>query len=133
MILRQIDIWPMPPQIHHTPYILHPIVLGNSHQKFSNLIQLSIVHIVDEARTIDGILGMEHVTGRRIIYDDDLTQIAIQQAQILDVIAFVEDAGFAKEAGAYDAMRVEEIEQNVGVLVETGGVDYDFVMLRHFQ
>ena len=30
-------------------------------------------------------------------------------------------------------MRIEQVEQNVGILVQTGSVDDDFVMLGHFE
>ena len=30
-------------------------------------------------------------------------------------------------------MRIEQVEQNVGILVQTGSVDDDFIMLGHFE
>ena len=107
MLLGQIDIRPMPPQIDNPPQI--PDVL-HAQQKLSNMIQFPIGDVIDEARAIDGILRMEEVTRRAVIDDYHIRQLAIQQAQILDVIPLVEDATLAEEAGAYSPMGIEEVE-----------------------
>mmetsp|Transcript_22368 Transcript_22368/g.35192 ORF Transcript_22368/g.35192 Transcript_22368/m.35192 type:complete len:271 (+) Transcript_22368:880-1692(+) len=120
----------MPPQIHRPPQICH---IRHPHQELANVIQLPIAHIVDKTGTIDCILGMKQITRRTIVDDDTLAQIPIQQGQVLDVVALVEDARFAEEAGAYDTLGVEEVEEDVGVLVERGGIDDDLVVFGHFK
>mmetsp|Transcript_24022 Transcript_24022/g.43083 ORF Transcript_24022/g.43083 Transcript_24022/m.43083 type:complete len:226 (-) Transcript_24022:759-1436(-) len=120
----------MPPQINRPPQILHIL---HPHQKLANMIQLPIRHIVNKTRTINRILRMKQITRRTIINNDTLGQIAIEQTQILHVVPLVKDAGFAKEAGADDAVGIEEVEEDVGVLVEAGSVDDDFVVFGHFE
>mmetsp|Transcript_19250 Transcript_19250/g.41889 ORF Transcript_19250/g.41889 Transcript_19250/m.41889 type:complete len:293 (-) Transcript_19250:44-922(-) len=130
VILGQVHIRPMPPQIHRPSQIHH---IRHTHQELANVIQLPIADIVDKTSAIDGILRMKQITRRTIINDDTLAQIPIQQGQVLDVVALVEDARFAEEAGAYDTVGIEEVEEYVGVLVEGGSIDDDLVVLGHFE
>ena len=130
MFLGEIDVRPMPPQIDRPPQVhdvLHP------HQKLANVIQLPIAHVVYEARAIDRILGMEHVARGRIVNDDALGKVPVEQAQVLDVISLVKDARLTEESGAYDAVGIEQVEEDVGVLVEGCGVDDDLVVLGHLE
>mmetsp|Transcript_16022 Transcript_16022/g.38273 ORF Transcript_16022/g.38273 Transcript_16022/m.38273 type:complete len:599 (-) Transcript_16022:236-2032(-) len=76
---------------------------------------------------------MEDVRARGVVNNDGLRQVAVQQAQVLDVVALVVDAGLAEQPGADGLVRVEEVEEGVGVLVEGGGVHDDLVVLGHLD
>lgn len=59
---------------------------------------------------------MEDVGGGRVVHDDDLAEVAAQPAQVLDVVAAVEDAGLPEEAAAEGTPLVQQVRDGVGVL-----------------
>lgn len=59
---------------------------------------------------------MEDVGGRRVVYDDDFTELPAQPAEVFDVVSSVEDAGLPEEAGAKHPPLVQQVGHGVGVL-----------------
>lgn len=76
---------------------------------------------------------MEDVRAGAVVDDDGLLQVPVEQAQVLDVVALVVDAGLAEEAGPDGVLRIEQVEEGIGVLVEGGGVDHHLVVLGHLD
>lgn len=63
-----------------------------------------------------GVVRVEDVGGGRVVHDDDLVEVAAQAAQVLDVVASVEDARLAEQAAAEGTPLVQEVGDGVGVL-----------------
>lgn len=68
------------------------------------------------ARSTHRVVGVEDVGGGGVVHDDDLAEVSTQAAQVLDVVASVEDAGLPEEAGAESAPLVQEVGDGVRVL-----------------
>lgn len=84
---------PLPPSVAQSPDIVSVL---DSRQEGSDLIQLSVALIIDPGSAINGVFWMEHIRSWRVINDDGLGKVTIQQAEILDVVSFVVDTGFAE-------------------------------------
>ena len=54
---------------------------------------------------------MEDVRAGAVVDDDGLLQVPVEQAQVLDVVALVVDAGLAEEAGPDGVLRIEQVEE----------------------
>ncbi len=61
---------------------------------------------------------MKDVGGRRVVHDEDPVELPAQAAQVLDVVAAVEDAGLAEQARVEHVPLVEQVGHRVGVLAE---------------
>lgn len=59
---------------------------------------------------------MKNVGGGRVVYDDDLSEVATQAAQVFDVITPVKDAGLAEEAATESPPLIQEVRNRVCVL-----------------
>lgn len=62
------------------------------------------------------IVGVKHVGGGGVVYDDDLREVATQAAQVFDVITPVKDAGLAEEAATESPPLIQEVRNRVCVL-----------------
>ena len=121
---------PVAPHVGNTPHVIDG---AYALEEGPDLIQLAILRIVNKRRAVNSIFRMEDVRARGVVNNDGLRQVAVQQAQVLDVVALVVDAGLAEQPGADGLVRVEEVEEGVGVLVEGGGVHDDLVVLGHLD
>lgn len=72
-------------------------------------------------RDAHGVVRVEDVGSGRVVHDDDLAKVAAQPAQVLDVVATVEDAGLPEEAAAEGAPLVQQVGDGVGVLPRPPG------------
>jgi hypothetical protein len=102
-------------------------------QELTDRRELPVIHVVNEARAADGVPRVEDVRHGRVVDDDRLRDVAVQQRQVLDVVALVLHAVLAVQSIANDAFRVEFVEQRVGVFTETGRVHDDLVVLGHLD
>ena len=59
---------------------------------------------------------MEYVGGWRVVHDEDLVQLPAQPAEVLDVVAAVEDAGLAEQPGVEHVPLVQEVRYRISVL-----------------
>lgn len=75
------------------------------------------------------VVRVEDVGGRGVVHDDDLVQVATQAAQVLHVVAPVEDAGLPEQAAAESAPLVQEVGDGVCILKQT----YSFVLSFTFD
>lgn len=62
------------------------------------------------------VVGVKNVGGGGVVHDDDLGEVAAQAAQVLHVVAPVEDAGLAEQTAAERPPLVQEVGDGVGVL-----------------
>ena len=60
-------------------------------------------------------------------------ELNINSPQILDVIALVIDAGFAEQSGADGLLRIEQVEEGIGILIKRRRVHDDLVMFGHLN
>lgn len=63
---------------------------------------------------------MEDVRGRRVVDDDDSTELPAQAAEVFDVVSSVENAGFPEEPGAEHPPLVQQVCHGIGILVGDG-------------
>lgn len=63
---------------------------------------------------------MKDVRSGRVVDNDDAVEVTAEPAEVLDVVAAVEDARFAEETRSEDAPLVEQVRHRVGVLGQTG-------------
>lgn len=63
-----------------------------------------------------GVLGVEDVGGRRVVYDDDFAELPAQSAEVFDVVSPVENAGFPEEPRAEHPPLVQQVGHWVGIL-----------------
>jgi len=98
------EMRPIAPHVGNSPHVVDG---AYALEEGPDLVQLAIVRIVDERGAVDGILRVEDVRAGRVVDDDALRQVAVQQAQVLDVVALVVDAGLAEQPGADGLVRVE--------------------------
>ena len=125
-----VNIGPLFPEIGCASNIFHVL---DSLQKRPNLIQFSILRIVDEGGTINGILGVEDVRARRVINDNGLSQVAIDETKILNVVAFVIHTRLAEETSTNHTVGIQEVQQRISILIEASSVDDNFVVFGHFR
>lgn len=62
------------------------------------------------------IVGVKNVGGGGVVYDDDLSEVATQAAQVLDVVAPVKDAGLAKQSATESPPLIQEVRNRVCIL-----------------
>lgn len=62
------------------------------------------------------VLGVEDVGGRRVVDDDDFSELPAQSAEVFDVVSPVENAGFPEEPGAEHPPLVQQVGHRVGIL-----------------
>lgn len=62
------------------------------------------------------IVGVKNVGGGGVVYDDDLSEVATQAAQVLDVVAPVKDAGLAEESATESPPLIQEVRNRVCIL-----------------
>lgn len=63
---------------------------------------------------------MEDVRGRRVVYDDDSTELPAQPAEVFHVISSVENAGFPEEPGSEHPPLVQQVCYGIGILMGRG-------------
>mmetsp|Transcript_29146 Transcript_29146/g.62451 ORF Transcript_29146/g.62451 Transcript_29146/m.62451 type:complete len:209 (-) Transcript_29146:672-1298(-) len=129
-VFREIDHRPIPPLRSEPADVL---CILDARQKRSDLVEFSVSRIVDKGRAINGILRVEQIRIWRVIYDDGTLQIPVQDVQVLHVVPLVKDTRLPEQPVPYDLVSVQQIQQRVGVLVETGGVYHNLVVFGHFQ
>ena len=98
---------PVAPHVGNAPHVIDG---AYALEEGPDLIQLTIFRVVNKRRAVDGIFRMENIRARGVVNNDGLRQVAVQQAQVLDVVALVVDAGLAEQPGADGLVRVEEVE-----------------------
>lgn len=62
------------------------------------------------------IVGVKNVGGGGVVYDDDLSEVATQAAQVLDVVAPVKDAGLAEQSATESSPLIQEVRNRVCIL-----------------
>ena len=67
---------PVAPHVGDSPHIVN---VANTLEEGSDLVQLAIVGVINERGAIDGILGMEDVRAGRVINNDALGKVTVQQ------------------------------------------------------
>mmetsp|Transcript_28771 Transcript_28771/g.77932 ORF Transcript_28771/g.77932 Transcript_28771/m.77932 type:complete len:244 (+) Transcript_28771:1068-1799(+) len=106
---------------------------SNTLQERPNLIELPVSWIVNEGRTINSIFRMEKVRVRRVVNDNRFRQVSVQDRQVLHVISLVKDTGLPEQSVADHLLWIQQIQEWVCVLVETGCVYDNLVVFRHFD
>lgn len=66
------------------------------------------------------VLRVEDVRGRRVVDDDDSTELPAQSAEVFDVVSSVENAGFPEEPGAEHPPLVQQVCHGIGILIGDG-------------
>lgn len=74
---------------------------------------------------------MEDVGGRRVVHDDDAAQVAAQAAQVLHIVAPMEDTGLAEEPGTERPPFIQQVGHGVRVLGQAGGEENALEELSH--
>lgn len=62
------------------------------------------------------ILRVEDVRGRRVVDDDDSTELPAQSAEVFDVVSSVENAGFPEEPSAEHPPLVQQVGHGISIL-----------------
>lgn len=65
-----------------------------------------------------GILRVEDVGGRWVVYNDDFTELPAQSAEVFDVVSSVENTGFPEEPSAKYPPLVQQVCHRVSILNE---------------
>lgn len=63
---------------------------------------------------------MKDVGGRGVIQDESLAKVPAQPAQVLNITALVEDAGFAEQTGTEHTALVQQVSHWVRILKGVG-------------
>ena len=95
--------------------------------------QLVVLRIIIPAQDWQTVLGLELVAIRRVINDDNVFHATTDALHILYKLPIEEGAMLSEQPLRGDTLRVEHVHQRDGIFAKTGGENYDFVVLAHFN
>ena len=78
-VYNTVDATEMRPVSPHVGASPHIVDVAYTLEEGSDLVQLAIVGVINERGAVDGILGMEDVRAGRVINNDALSKVAVQQ------------------------------------------------------
>lgn len=111
-------------------YIVHT---AYQFEKSVNGIQFAITRVVDKAGTSNGVTWVEEIWHGRIVDDDALSEVAIDQRQVFDVVSIMQDTVFTVQSMTNGSFRVQSVQKRIRVFTQTSSVDDNFVVLCHFS
>jgi len=79
-------------------------------------VELAVLRVVDEALAGQRVFGLEEVARRAVVDDDRVGGLTADHRHVLDKGALVLHAGLAEQARADDIVRVQQVQQRVGIL-----------------
>merc|ERR1719209_2120150 len=91
----------------------------------------SLFYVVEPGYARHSILGMEDVGGGGVVQDDNLVEVTSKSAQVLHVVATVEDAGLSEQPGSEHVPLVQQVRHRVGVLGQAGRKEDALVQPAH--
>ena len=104
LLVCQVHVRPVSPQIYGAPHIVY---VFDANQKFCNMIQFTIIGVVNETAAINGIFGMEKIRAGTIVNNYCLAQVTVKQAHILDIIPFIKYTRFTEETSTDNSIGVQ--------------------------
>lgn len=93
--------------------------------------ELCVIHIVKPGLDRDSVFRVENVRGRRIVNNDDVTELSSQPAEVFDIVPSVKNARFSEEPCSKHAPLVQQVCHRVCILGETGCKEHTFKELAH--
>ena len=111
-------------------------------EEFSNLIQLAVLHVIDEWSALNSIHWLKHEALSGIIDHNNWGQVASQKTEVFHENTVTYTAMVSEQAGSEQAIRIDQIEHWIGVLddefwdkttynIHASSVSHDLVEFAH--